>query len=105
MSHRHSSALRAFPLARLGRATVAPALKGAGARNTISVAVATPTDERGFVTSQSLAGAAASDLHGLGRDGAIRKDARTATDVLRTSRPPHALRKATGGFFNVPVGA
>lgn len=88
-----------------GRGKVSAALKGAGARNTISVAVATPTGKRGFVTSQSLAGAAASGLHGLGRDGAIRKDARTATDVLRTSRPPYALRKAAGGFFNVPVGA
>ena len=87
------------------RGKVPAALKGAGARNTISVAAATPADERGFVTSRSLAGAAASGLHGLGRDGAIRKDARTATDVLRTSRPPYALRKATGGFLNVPVGA
>ena len=80
------------------RATVSVALKGAGARNTQQLAVATPTVKRGFVTSQSLAGAAASGLHGLGRDGAIRKDARTTSCVLRTSRPPYALRKATGGF-------
>lgn len=89
----------------VSRATVSAALKGAGARHTISVAVATPTDERGFVTSKQGAGAAASGLHGFGRDGAIRKDARTATDVCLTSRPPYALRQATGGFFNVPVGA
>ena len=98
MTHHHSSALCAFPLAHLGRATVSVALKGAGAEHTISEAVATPTDERGFVTSKQGAGAAASGLHGLGRDGAIRKDARTASDVCSTSRPPYALRKATGGF-------
>ena len=75
MSHRHSRALCAFPLARPGRATVAPVLKGAGAENTISVAEAAPAwEKRGFVTSQSLAGAAASGLHGFGRDGAIRKE-------------------------------
>ena len=87
------------------RGKVPVALKGAGAENTQQLSVATPTGKRGFVTSRSLAGAVASGLHGLGRDGAIRKDARTATDVLRTSRPPYALRKATGGFLNVPVGA
>lgn len=106
MTHHHSSALCAFPLARLARATVSAALKGAGAENTISVAEAAPAwEKRGFVTSRHGAGAAASGLHGFGRDGAIRKDARTATDVF--SHPAHLspLKTATGGFFNVPVGA
>ena len=80
------------------RGKVPAALKGAGAENTQQLSVATPTGKRGFITSQSLAGAVASGLHGLGRDGAIRKDACTTSCVLRTSRPPYALRKATGGF-------
>ena len=87
------------------RGTVAVALKGAGARHTISEAVATPTDKRGFVTSTYRAGVLTSSLHGLGRDEAIRKDACTASDVCLTSRPPYALRQATGGFLNVPEGA
>ncbi len=81
-----------------GRGTVSAALKGAGAENTQQLAVATPTGKRGFVTSQSLAGVAASGLHGLGRDGAIRKDARTTSCVF--SHPAHLmpLKTATGGF-------
>lgn len=90
----------------VSRGTVSAALKGAGARHTISVAEAAPAwEKRGFVTSRHGADATASALHGFGRDGAIRKDARTATDVCLTSRPPYALRQAAGGFFNVPVGA
>lgn len=89
----------------LARATVSAALKGAGAEHTISEAVATPTDERGFVTSRHGAGATASGLHGFGRDGAIRKDARTASDVCSTSRPPYALEQAAGGSLHVPEGA
>lgn len=88
----------------LARATVSAALKGAGAEHTTIQTAATPPTW-GFVTSQSLAGATASGLHGLGRDGAIRKDARTALDVCSTSRPPYALEQAAGGFFNVPKGA
>lgn len=80
------------------RGTVAVALKGAGARNTQQLAVATPTDKRGFVTSTYRAGVSTPCLHGLGRDEAIRKDACTTSCVLRTSRPPYALCKATGGF-------
>lgn len=88
------------------RATVAPALKGAGAENTISVAEAAPAwEKRGFVTSGHGAGAAASGLRGFGRDGAIRKDARTATDVFSHPARLLLLKTATGGFFNVPVGA
>ena len=80
------------------RGKVPVALNGAGAENTQQLAVATPTDKRGFVTSQSLAGVAASGLHGLGRDGAIRKDARTTSCVF--SHPAHLmpLKTATGGF-------
>ena len=80
--------------------TITPALKSAGASNTIHTAVATPTDERGFVTSYSLAGAGISSTgqHGLGRDGATRKDARASVRALLTSRPPDARSKAAGGF-------
>ena len=86
------------------RGKVPAALKGAGARNTISVAAATPADERGFVTSRSLAGAAASGLHGLGRDGAIRKDARTTSCVF--SHPAHLLPlKTVVGGFKSQLGA
>lgn len=76
-------------------------------KNTSSEAVAAPTDKRGFVTSYSLAGAgvSSSSQHCLGRDGAIRKDARTASDVFLTSRPPYALKNANGGFLHVPEGA
>ena len=85
---------------RASRGTMAPALKSAGASNTIHTAVATPTDERGFVTSYSLAGAGISSKgqHGLGRDGATRKDARASVCALLTSRPPDARSKAAGGF-------
>ena len=86
------------------RGKVPAALKGAGARNTISVAAATPADERGFVTSRSLAGAVASGLHGLGRDGAIRKDARTTSCVF--SHPAHLLPlKTVVGGFKSQLGA
>ena len=88
-------------------ATMQSALKGAGASNTISVEVAAPTVKRGFVMSESFAGAGVSGArrHSCGQDEPIRKDGCTATDVLLTSCPPYALSKATGGFFTVPVGA
>lgn len=50
--------------------------------NTTSEAVATtPTDKRGFVTSESLAGAGASGdcLRGFGRGGPTREDGRTGS--------------------------
>lgn len=60
------------------------------------IAVATPTDKRGFITPIH---------HGCGRDGATRKDARTAIGVLRTSRPPVASRiAAVGTFHDSPIG-
>ena len=72
-----------------------------------SEAVATPTDKRGFVTFKSLAGAGVSSPghQGYGRDGAIRKDARTASDVSLTSRPPVMRSGIAGGFLHVPEGA
>ena len=90
----------AYRTCRASRGTMAPALNRAGASNTIHTAVATPTDERGFVTSYSLAGAGISSTgqHGLGRDGATRKDARASVCALLTSRPPYARSKAAGGF-------
>ena len=92
---------------RASRGTMSPALKSAGARHTTSEAVATPTEKRGFVTFKSLAGAGVSSPghQGYGRDEPIRKDGCTASDVCLTSRPPYALRQATGGFLHVPEGA
>lgn len=88
-------------------ATISPALKGAGARNTKSEAVATPTDKRRFVMSEPQAGrgVSTSSRHGCGQDAPTRKGGGTASDVLRTSCPPYALRKAAGGFPIVPEGA
>ena len=86
------------------RGKVPAALKGAGAENTQQLSVATPTGKRGFITSQSLAGAVASGLHGLGRDGAIRKDARTTSCVF--SHPAHLLPlKTVVGGFKSQLGA
>ena len=87
--------------------TITPALNRAGAEHTISEAVATPTEKRGFVTFKSLAGAGVSspDHQGFGRDEPIRKDGCTASDVCSTSRPPYALEQAAGGFLHVPEGA
>ncbi len=87
-------------------ATMQPALKGAGASNTISTAVAAPTDKRGFVMSESQAGrgASAASRHGYGQDEPTRKGGCTAVDVLLTSCPPYARSKAAGGFY-VPTGA
>ena len=86
------------------RGKVPVALKGAGAENTQQLSVATPTGKRGFVTSRSLAGAVASGLHGLGRDGAIRKDARTTSCVF--SHPAHLLPlKTVVGGFKSQLGA
>ena len=86
------------------RGKVPAALKGAGAENTQQLSVATPTGKRGFVTSRSLAGAVASGLHGLGRDGAIRKDARTTSCVF--SHPAHLLPlKTVVGGFKSQLGA
>ena len=88
-------------------ATMTPAQKCAGASHTKSVAVAAPTVKRGFVMSELQAGCGVSTAgrSGYGQDEPTRKDGCTATDVFRTSCPPHARRKAEGGFFNVPVGA
>ena len=87
-------------------ATMHTALKGAGASNTISTAVAAPTDKRGFVMPEYLAGRGVSTAsrHGYGQDEPTRKGGCTAVDVLLTSCPPYALSKAAGGFY-VPTGA
>ena len=88
-------------------ATMHPALKGAGAEHTISVAVQTPTDKRRFVMPEYLVGRGVSTAsrHGCGQDAPVRKTGGTATDVCSTSCPPYALEHATGGFLIVPVGA
>lgn len=88
-------------------ATMTPALKGAGARHTISEAVQTPTDKRRFVMPEYLEGRGVptSSRHGYGQDAPTRKGGGTASDVCLTSCPPYALRQAAGGFLIVPEGA
>ena len=90
-----------------GTITPAPVSLALVLQNTKSEAVATPTDKRGFVTFKSLAGAGVSSPshQGYGRDGATRKDARTASDVSLTSRPPVMRSGIAGGFLHVPEGA
>ena len=97
----------AYRTCRASRGTMSPALNRAGARHTKSEAEAAHAEKMGFVTSKSLAGAGVSspDHQGYGRDEPIRKDGCTASDVCLTSRPPYALRQATGGFLHVPEGA
>ena len=81
-------------------ATMTPAQKCAGAEHTIGTAVAAPTVKRGFVMSESKAGrgASTSSRHGCGQDEPTRKAGCTTSCVFRTSCPPHARRKAEGGF-------
>ena len=64
--------------------------KGPVCRSTFSEAVAAPTFKRGFVMSKIFwyLHSFVQLPHGFGRDGSIREDGRTASDVLRTSRPP-----------------
>ena len=90
-----------------GTITPAPVSLALVLQNTKSEAVATPTDKRGFVTFKSLAGAGVSSPshQGYGRDGATRKDARTASDVSLTSRSPVMRSGIAGGFLHVPEGA
>lgn len=64
--------------------------KGPVFETTIGKAVATPTDKRGFVTSEFLE-LVRQPLMVLGGDGAIRKDARTALPVC-FNIPAHPLR-------------
>ena len=69
-------------------ATLAPKPRGPVLQNTFGSAVATPTEKRGFVMPELLGLVRLHRLHGFGWDGANGNAARTATDVLRTSRPP-----------------
>ena len=89
------------------RATLNTAQKCADAENIISVAVAAPTDKRGFVMSDSLAGSGVSTAgqNDCGQDGPTRKDGRMATDMFSHPAHPKLLKTAEGGFFIVPVGA
>ena len=90
-----------------GTITPAPVNPALVLKNTTSEAEATHAEKMGFVTFKSLAGAGVSSPghQGYGRDGAIRKDARTASDVSLTSRPPVMRSGIAGGFLHVPEGA
>lgn len=65
-----------------------------------------PHRQAGFYHAQILAGSGTPTAcrYGYGRDGATRKDARTASDVSLTSRPPFAFSDVAGGLFNIPEG-
>ena len=82
-------------------ATMTPAPNSAGAEHTIGTAVATPTDKRGFVMPDSLAGRGVSTAsrHGSGQDEPTREGGCTAVPVCSTSCPPYALEQAAGGFL------
>ena len=83
-------------------ATMTPAQKCAGARHTQQLAVATPTDKRRFVMSESQAGRGVSTVsrHGYGQDASVREAGGTTSCVCLTSCPPNALRQAAGGFLS-----
>ena len=70
--------------------------------NTIHTAVAAPTDKRGFVMPEYLAGRGVSTAsrHGYGQDEPTRKGGCTALPVCSTSCPPYALEQAAGGFLS-----
>ena len=73
-------------------ATMTPAQRCAGAEHTIGTAVAAPTDKRGFVMPDSLAGRGVSTAsrHGYGQDEPTREGGCTAVPVCSTSCPPYA---------------
>ena len=79
--------------------TITPALKSAGAENTQQLEAATPTVKRGFVMSESFAGAGVSSAsrHDYGRDEPIRKDGCTTSCVFSHPAHPMPLKTATGG--------
>ena len=76
-----------------------------GARNTHSIAVHAPTDERGISTPDSSLGVSHTSGADCGRGAPTCKGGGMAMDMLRTPRPPEALRKAASGSSNVPIGA
>lgn len=86
--------------------TIAATPTGAGARNTTSEAVATPTESG--VLSCPNAGhgriSCAAMLQGFGQGASVRKAGGVASDTLRTPCPPDARRNAEGGF-STPEGA
>jgi|GEM_PF-1355481 len=71
--------------------TVTPKAKAPVCRSTLSEAVAAPTEKRGFVMLNFWGWCDCTTLRFWGVVGAIRKDARTASDVLRTTTL-HLLR-------------
>ena len=79
--------------------TITPALKSAGAENTQQLEAATPAAKRGFVMSESFAGAGVSGARhqGFGRDEPIRKDGCTTSCVFSHPAHPMPLKTATGG--------
>jgi hypothetical protein len=70
-------------------------------RNTMSSAVAAPTDKRGFVLSKFWVcrHTLAAMPDGFGQGAPVRKAGGVTELTLRTPCPPDALRTADGGFF------
>ena len=87
------------------RGKIAPKPKGPVRKNTFSEAVAAPTEKRGFVTPKFHRCRKSGFAWFWGVVGVIRKDARTASDVSLTSRPPVMRSGIAGGFLHVPEGA
>ncbi|MCA0325510.1 MAG: hypothetical protein LCH89_07900 [Proteobacteria bacterium] len=79
--------------------TMASALKGAGASHTISEAVATPTDERGFVMPKFRVHASCVCLHDFGRGSAHPQGRRHGFGRVTTPTPTRGASHAQGGFF------
>ena len=83
--------------------TITPALKSAGARNTIEPAVASPTESGLLSCQDSGAGRYNSaGRHDCGQGAAFREGAGTAVSVLLTPCPPDARSKANGDFLAQP---
>ncbi len=70
---------------------------GAGASNTLGIAVATPT-ESGVLSRPKFGILAHGHVRGFGRDGQSGNAWRTAIPVLLTSRPPVDRSKSASGF-------
>ena len=93
----------AYRTCRASRGTMSPALKSAGARNTIEPAVASPTESGLLSCQDSGAGRYnTAGRHDCGQGAAFREGAGTAGSVFRTPCPPYARRKANGDFLAQP---
>lgn len=85
-----------------GADMISPSPKSPVCRNTLNVAVATPT-ESGDLSCPEFCNAAPRRIHGYGLGAVVRKAIGVTTFTLRTPSPPGACRNAPSGF-SVHVG-